>query len=61
MWYVRQRLCTHYTYSINKGTRQKSFMQGHWKIFIFFKQKEGIYLYKWRTDKIFSLVWQNCI
>jgi hypothetical protein len=39
MWYVR--LCTHYTYSINKDTRQKNFKQGRWKIFILFKQKEG--------------------
>jgi hypothetical protein len=39
MWYVR--LCPHYTYGISKGTRQKSFMHGQWKIFIFFKQKEG--------------------
>jgi hypothetical protein len=42
--YVRLR--THYTYNINKRTRQKSFMEGHWKIFILFKQKEGkIYIY----------------
>jgi hypothetical protein len=38
-------------------------MQGHWKIFILFKQKEGKrYIYiKGAPTKLFSLVGKNCI
>ncbi len=45
-------------YELTKVRDKKSFMQGHWTIFILYKENEGkryIYIRKWRTDKIFRL------